>query len=163
MQACIYEAYGPPEVVKVREVATPTPKAGEVLVRVRAAAVTTADWRLRASAFPRLFWLPGRLWLGLFRPKRTILGMDFSGVVEAVGNGVSRFRAGDRIFGSASASRMGAHAEYLVVEEDGAVLPTPSCLTDEEAAASPSSIASIRSSASSTPTGTSKAATSVGR
>ena len=85
MQACIYEEYGPPEVVKLGEVETPKVKADEVLVRVRATSVTTADWRFRASAFPGVFWLPGRVMLGLFRPRNAILGVDFSGVVEATG------------------------------------------------------------------------------
>src|SRR5262245_26888440 len=100
MQACIYEQYGPPDVVRLGEVERPKVKAGDVLVRVRATSVTTADWRLRASVFPRVFWLPGRLMLGLFRPRNPVLGMDFSGVVEATGSDVTRFRAGDRVFGA---------------------------------------------------------------
>jgi NADPH:quinone reductase-like Zn-dependent oxidoreductase len=108
-----------------------------VLIRVRATAVTTADWRMRASAFPRLFWLPGRLWLGLFRPRNPVLGMDFSGVVEATGKNVTRFRPGDEVFGSTSANRRGAHAEYVLVGESDAVVKKPECLTHEEAAAIP--------------------------
>jgi len=137
MQACIYEQYGPPDVVTIREVAKPTPRAGEVLVRVRASSVTTADWRFRTSTFPGIFWLPGRLMLGLLRPRNGILGMDFSGVVESVGEGVTRFRAGDAIFGATSFPRLGAHAEYLVVPANGAVIPKPAFLTDAQAAAIP--------------------------
>ena len=137
MQACIYEEYGPPDVVKLAEVATPAIAADEVLVRVRASAVTTADWRFRASVFPRVFWLPGRLMIGLFRPRNRILGMDFSGVVEAVGPEVTRFHAGDRVFGSTAAMRRGAHAEYVAVRESDAVLHKPDCLTDDQAAAVP--------------------------
>ena len=137
MQACIYEEYGSPEVVRVAEVATPRPKPDEVLVRVHATSVTTADWRLRASVFPRVFWLPGRLVFGLFRPRKPILGMDFSGVVEAVGERVRRFRAGERVFGAAGAMERGAHAQYVTVRETGAILPKPDCLTDTQAAAIP--------------------------
>jgi len=134
MQACIYQEYGPADVVKLGEAMRPEPKADEVLVRVHAASVTTADWRFRASAFPGVFWLPGRLMLGLLRPRNAILGMDFSGVVEATGESVTRFRVGDRVFGSAS---RGAHAEYVAVPASGAILHKPACLSDEEAAAIP--------------------------
>jgi len=137
MQACIYEQYGTADVVRLGEVKTPEIKADEVLVRVHATSVTTADWRFRALAFPRLFWLPGRLMLGLLRPRNTVLGMDFSGVVEAAGKSVTRFRAGDRVFGAASPFRRGAHAEYVAVQESGAILHKPAGLTDDEAAAIP--------------------------
>jgi NADPH:quinone reductase-like Zn-dependent oxidoreductase len=137
MQACIYERYGSPDVVRLAEVEKPAIATDEVLVRVRATSVTTADWRLRASVFPRVFWLPGRLMLGLFRPRNRILGMDFSGVVAATGSKVTRFRVGDRVFGAASAMRRGAHAEYVAVQESGAITHKPACLSDEEAAAVP--------------------------
>jgi NADPH:quinone reductase-like Zn-dependent oxidoreductase len=137
MQACIYEQYGPAEVVKLAEVEKPTIAADEVLVRVRAAAVTTADWRFRASAFPGAFWLPGRLMAGLFRPRNPILGMDFAGAVEQVGSDVRDFRIGDRVFGSTSALRRGAHAEYVAVKASGAITHTPASLGDEAAAAIP--------------------------
>lgn len=137
MQACIYEEYGPAAVVRLGEVAAPVAKAKELVVRVHAASVTTADWRLRASEFSPVFWLPGRLWLGLLRPRNPILGMDFSGVVESVGEGVTRFRPGDRVFGATGASSRGAHAELLAVPESGAVVATPASLSDEEAAAIP--------------------------
>ena len=135
MRACVYEAYGPADVVRLAEVETPRVKAGDVLVRVRATSVTTADWRLRASVFPRVFWLPGRLMIGLFRPRNPILGMDFSGVVEATGEQVTRFRVGDRVFGAASAMSRGAHAEFVAVQESGAIMHKPPFLTDQQAAA----------------------------
>lgn len=137
MRACIYERYGAAEEVKLGEVEMPRIKSNEVLVRVRAAAVTSADWRFRSSTFPGLFWLPGRLMLGLFRPKNPILGMDFSGVVEAVGEKVTRFRVGDRVFGSINWLRSGAHAEYVAVPESEAIIHKPAFLTDQEAAAIP--------------------------
>ncbi|MGC4092743.1 MAG: NAD(P)-dependent alcohol dehydrogenase [Polyangiaceae bacterium] len=137
MRACIYEEYGPAGVVKLKEVQTPRPAPDSVLVRVHSAAVTTADWRFRASVFPRIFWLPGRLMVGLFRPRNPILGMDFSGVVEQVGAQVTRFRVGDSVFGSSSVGRRGAHAEYLVVRETDAVIHKPDSLSHHEAAAVP--------------------------
>jgi NADPH:quinone reductase-like Zn-dependent oxidoreductase len=124
-------------VVRLGEVDTPQIRADEVLVQVRATSVTTADYRFRASAFPGIFWLPGRLMSGLFRPRNPILGMDFSGVVQAVGKQVTRFRVGDPVFGAASALSRGAHAEYVAVRESGAILHKPACLTDEQAAAIP--------------------------
>jgi NADPH:quinone reductase-like Zn-dependent oxidoreductase len=137
MQACIYEEYGSADVVRVGEVERPEVKADEVLVRVHATSVTTADWRFRASAFPRGFWLAGRLMVGVLRPRNRILGMDFSGVVESIGGKVARFKVGDRVFGAASATRRGAHAEYVAVQESGAILHKPPSLTDQEAAAIP--------------------------
>jgi NADPH:quinone reductase-like Zn-dependent oxidoreductase len=134
MQACIYEAYGSADVVRVAEAPSPAPKDDEILVRVRATSVTTADWRFRASAFPPVFWLAGRLLVGLFRPRHPILGMDFSGIVEATGRAVTRFRAGDAVVGAAS---RGAHAELVAVRESGAIVHKPDAVTHEEAAAIP--------------------------
>jgi NADPH:quinone reductase-like Zn-dependent oxidoreductase len=137
MQACTYEEYGSADVVKVSEVDKPGIEADELLVQVRAASVTTADWRFRASEFPRAFWLPGRLMAGLFRPRNPILGMDFSGVVEAVGSKVTRFRVGDAVFGSTDAMQRGAHAQYVAVPESAAIVHKPASLSDEQAAAVP--------------------------
>jgi NADPH:quinone reductase-like Zn-dependent oxidoreductase len=137
MQACIYEAYGPADVVRLGDVERPTVKARQVLVKVNAAGVTTADWRFRAAAFPPGFKLAGRLMLGVFRPRNPVLGMDFAGTVAAVGKDVTRFRIGDRVFGATSPMRRAAHAEYAVVEESGAIVRTPAGLTDQQAAAIP--------------------------
>lgn len=137
MQACIYETYGAADLVQVAEVDKPDIRPDELLVQVRAAAVTTADWRFRASEFPRVFWLLGRLMTGLLRPRNPVLGMDFSGVVEAVGSDVTRYRVGDRVFGSTDAMRRGAHAEYVAVRETAAIVRKPAHLSDEQAAAIP--------------------------
>jgi NADPH:quinone reductase-like Zn-dependent oxidoreductase len=133
MKAVVYERYGGPEVLEVREVPQPTPGAGEILVRVRAASVTTADWRMRAAAFPGITWLPGRLMVGLIRPRRRVLGQTFAGVVERVGDGATRFRPGERVFGVGQ----GSHAELVTVPETGAVVATPDRVSDVEAAALP--------------------------
>lgn len=137
MQACVYERYGSADVVRLGEVATPGVKSDQVLIRVRASAVTTADYRFRASIFPRPFWLAGRLMLGLFRPRNPVLGMDFSGVVEAIGSAVTRFRVGDAVFGATDPMSRGAHAEYLAMPESGTIIQKPEPLTHQEAAAIP--------------------------
>ncbi|MGI3186535.1 NAD(P)-dependent alcohol dehydrogenase [Nioella aestuarii] len=134
MKAMICESYGSPDVVQPRELPRPEPGRGEVLVKVMAAGITTGDWRLRASAFPGGLWLPGRLMTGLFRPRKPVLGGDFSGVVEAVGEGVTRFRPGERVFGF---SMFGAHAEYLTMSAEGSIAPIPGGLTFQEAASLP--------------------------
>lgn len=130
MRAAVYHRYGPPAVVGIEEVPRPVPRPNEVLVRVHATTVAAADWRLR-KADP---WL-ARFYVGLTRPRRfSILGMEFSGVVEAVGGSVTRFKPGEAVFG-ASLSKLGAHAEYVCVPEDGALGPKPSNMSFEEAAA----------------------------
>lgn len=134
MQAMTYHRYGGPEVVTPREVPRPVPGKGRILVRIAAAGITTADWRLRASEFPGGLWLAGRLMTGLFAPRNKVLGGDFAGLVEAVGPGVTRFRPGDRVFGF---SGHGAHAEFLTIKAEGAVAPIPVGLTEAEAAALP--------------------------
>ncbi len=134
MKAVVYDRYGPPEVLRQSEVAKPTIGESYILVRVRASAVTTADWRIRAAAFPGVLWLPGRLMFGLFRPRNRVLGTDFAGEVVETGPSVTRFRPGDRVFGFAG---KGAHAEFVAVPETGAVVATPEALSDEEAAALP--------------------------
>ena len=134
MKAMTYQRYGGPEVVQPRDLPRPTPAKDEVLVRVSAAGITTADWRLRASAFPGGLWLAGRLMTGLVRPRKPVLGGDFAGVVEAAGEGVTRFKPGDRVFGF---SGFGAHAEYLTISAEGAIAKVPGGLSDQEAAALP--------------------------
>ena len=83
MKAAWYDRYGPADVLEIREVARPEPKDDEILVQVFATSVTTADWRFRASEFPKIMWLAGRAMAGLFRPKSNILGSEFAGRVVA--------------------------------------------------------------------------------
>lgn len=135
MKALTYERYGPPDVIRVEEVPRPTPKPDELLIRVHASAVNTSDWRVRAAAFPGITALPARLIFGLFRPRNTRLGSEFSGVVDAVGADVKRFVTGQRVFGITS--KGGASAEYLALSETTAVAEIPDDLSFEEAAALP--------------------------
>jgi len=126
VRAVVHDRYGPPEVLRVDEVEGPVPNDDEVLVRVHATTVTRTDCHMRkASPF---IW---RFMLGLKRPKRRILGLEFAGVVEAVGAAVTEFDVGDRVFGL----RNGAHAEYVCVREAGLMAHMPAGMTFEEAAA----------------------------
>ena len=130
MKAAVYHRYGPPEVVRIEDIEKPVPKDNEVLVRVRATTVCAADWRLR-SANP--FFI--RLFMGLTAPRKVhVLGMEFSGTVESVGRAVTRFHAGDQVFGGRGFN-FGGHAEYVCVPEDGTLAPMPANMTFEEAAA----------------------------
>ncbi|MGD9863179.1 MAG: NAD(P)-dependent alcohol dehydrogenase [Pseudodonghicola sp.] len=134
MKAAVYDRYGPAEAVSIRDLPRPEPKRGEVLVRVQASSVTSADWRLRAAAFPGVTWIPGRLMFGLCRPRNPVLGGDFAGEVVAAGAGVTRFIVGDRVFGF---SGLGAHAEFLTMAETGVLAHRPDTLGAAEAAATP--------------------------
>jgi len=126
MRAVVHDKYGPPEVLRVDEVERPVPKEDEVLVRVHATTVTQTDCHMRAAR--PFFW---RFMLGLRRPKRRILGLEFAGVVEAVGSDVTDFDVGDRVFGLRSSS----HAEYVCVREAGLIAHMPAGATFDEAAA----------------------------
>lgn len=119
MRAAVNTSYGPPDVVAIRQVPTPEPQAGEILIRVHATTVSRTDCGMR-SPHP---WFV-RLVAGLLRPKLTVLGMDFAGEVEAVGAGVTRFKPGDRVFGL-SPDVYGAHAESLCLPETAAMATMP--------------------------------------
>ncbi|MCU0864934.1 MAG: NAD(P)-dependent alcohol dehydrogenase [Planctomycetes bacterium] len=114
MRAAIATRYGPPEVIEIREVPRPEPAKGELLVRVHAVAVTSADARIRAARFPPGFAPFARLALGIRRPRRATLGSAFSGVIESVGREVTGFSSGDAVAGM-TGMRLGAHAEYVAV------------------------------------------------
>lgn len=137
MKAVIYKEYGPPEVLSIQEVEKPVPADDEVLIKVHAAEATKADCELRSFKFPvKWFWIPLRLAMGIRKPKRTILGGYFAGVIEAVGKNVSKFNTGDPVFGSAGL-RMGAYGEYMCLPASYTLVPKPTNLTFEEAAAVP--------------------------
>lgn len=118
MKAIIWTNYGPPEVLQPGEVEKPTPKDDEVLIRVHAATVTAGDCETRRLKLPMFMGLPMRLYVGIRKPTRiTIPGMELAGEIEAVGAGVTRFKTGERVFGT-SGFRMGAYAEYICLPEN---------------------------------------------
>ncbi|PRX99593.1 NAD(P)-dependent alcohol dehydrogenase [Allonocardiopsis opalescens] len=136
MRAAVVDRYGPPGVVRVVEVPEPVHRADEILVRVRAAAVTAGDARIRGARFPKGLGPFARLGLGVLRPRQRILGSAFSGVVESVGaqSGISAsgVAPGDEVCGM-SGSRLGAHAEYVAVPA-GRVVRKPAGVSHEDAA-----------------------------
>src|SRR5512136_942990 len=142
MNAVVYEKYGPPEVLSLKEIEKPVPKDNQVLIKIYATTVAAGDIRMRGYIVPVKFWLPMRLALGLTGPKRKILGMEVSGVVESVGKSVEKFRVGDEVL--AATGFGGGYAEYICLPETDVVgrvvievAKKPANLTFEEAAAVP--------------------------
>ncbi len=136
MKAALVQRYGPPEVVQFSEVATPQPTRGQVRVKVLATAVTAGDWRVRSGVLPRGFGALRGLALGFGGPRQSVLGTDVAGVVDAVGEGVTRFAVGDAVV-AFPGSAMGGHAEFIVMPEMGRLVKKPAALTFEECAALP--------------------------
>jgi NADPH:quinone reductase-like Zn-dependent oxidoreductase len=132
VKAIVHARFGPPDLLEVKEVAKPTPREDEVLVRVHAASLNAFDWHVM-RAKPFLVRVAG---FGFLKPKHMILGVDMAGRIEAVGNGVKRFKPNDEVFGDLSGCGMGAFAEYVCVHEDVLALK-PANASFEEAAAVP--------------------------
>lgn len=134
MFAYTYSQYGDPSVLQLTELPKPAPKPTEVLVKVHATTVSSADWRVRSLSVPFGMGLMARLVFGVFKPRKPTLGTEFSGVVEAVGSDVKNFAPGDAVIGFPGSS-LGAHAEYIVMPADGRLVTKPKNLTFEQAAA----------------------------
>ena len=126
MKAIVYTTYGPPDVLRFKEVEKPVLKDNEVLIKIYATSVNYGDLIARDFRhvtprqfnMPFVFWLFARIYFGLRNPKITILGSEFAGEIEAIGKDVTKFQAGDQVFGYRGQS-MGAYAEYLCMPEDG--------------------------------------------
>lgn len=131
MKAAVYTQYGTPDVLQIKEVVKPEPKANEILLRIRATSVNSGDVRLR-KADP----FAVRFLFGLTKPKLNVLGATFSGEVESVGKDVKLFKAGDQVFGHTDL-KFGAYAEYLCISETGSVVLKPGNITHPEAASIP--------------------------
>jgi NADPH:quinone reductase-like Zn-dependent oxidoreductase len=127
MRAVVHERYGPPEVLHLEEVEKPVPADDEVLVKVHATTVNRTDAGLRSADL-----VISRFVTGIRRPRNRILGMEFSGEVEAVGPAVTEFKVGDQVFGGKGS---GAHAEFLAIRESAPLAQKPAGMTFEEAAA----------------------------
>jgi NADPH:quinone reductase-like Zn-dependent oxidoreductase len=133
MRAVLYEKYGPPELLQLKEVEKPVPKDSEVLIKVYAATVPAEALLLRSLPFSPLLWFLTRIGIGLIKPRKTILGSELAGEIESVGKDVRSFKEGDKVFGS-DLSGLGAYAEYKCMPEAGVLAIKPANMTYEEAA-----------------------------
>jgi NADPH:quinone reductase-like Zn-dependent oxidoreductase len=137
MKAITYSNYGPPDVLQLKDVEKPVPKDDEVLIKVQAAEATKSDCEMRSFRYSvKWFWLPLRIALGVRKPRRQILGGYFAGEIESLGKDVTRFSAGDQVFGAAQL-RLGAYGEYVALPASYTIVPKPSNMSFAEASAVP--------------------------
>ena len=144
MKAIVYTKYGPPEVLQLKEVKRPVPRENEILVKIYASSVNYGDITVRNFRYlplskfnmPLPFWFMARLMFGFWKPKKNIPGSEFAGNIEATGENVKSFKAGDPVFGYLG-PRMGANAEYVCVNEKSMVAIKPENMNYEEASILP--------------------------
>lgn len=133
MKAVVYTQYGPPEVLRVKEVAIPTPKDDQILLKLKATAITMGDCELRRPDIPNFIWLIVRLFFGLRKPRKQILGGYIAGEVAAVGTAVTKFKIGNHLFGL-SGMDFGGYAEYVALSEKAVLTTLPKETSYNEAA-----------------------------
>jgi NADPH:quinone reductase-like Zn-dependent oxidoreductase len=134
MRAAIYKSYGPPDVLQIVDLPKPTPKENEVLIKLHATTVTSGDARLRAFNLPPGFNQIGKFIFGAKAPRNQVLGTELSGVIEAVGQGVTNFKPGDEVIAFSDA-KMGCYVEFKTFPETGAIAHKPKSLSHEQSAA----------------------------
>jgi len=138
MKAAVCTKYGAPEVLKITEVETPTPKDDEVCIKIYAAGVTASDIFIRGSNIPVRFKIPMRIMVGITKPRRPILGLVLAGKIESTGKNIKRFKIGDSVYGL-TGFRFGAYAEYVCLKETdskaGSIALKPENISYEEATA----------------------------
>ena len=136
MKAIVCTKYGPPEVLKLKEVEKPAPKNDEVCIKIHATAVTASDIFIRGSQIPIQFWIPMRIMIGLTKPRKSIIGLVLAGEIESTGKNIKRFNAGDQVYGLTGFG-LGAYAEYKCMKETdstyGCLAIKPINLSYEEA------------------------------
>ena len=136
MKAIVCTKYGPPEVLKLKEVEKPAPKNDEVCIKIHATAVTASDIFIRGSQIPIQFWIPMRLMIGLTKPRKSIIGLVLAGEIESTGKNIKRFNAGDQVYGLTGFG-LGAYAEYKCMKETdstyGCLAIKPDNISYEEA------------------------------
>ena len=128
MKAAVYENYGPPEIVQIKEISKPSIKDNEVLIKVHASTVNRTDCGFRSAEYFIV-----RFFAGLFKPKQKVLGNEFAGIVEAIGNSVENFKVGDKVFGY-NDQQFGAHAQYMKMDSNAAIALKPKAYNFVEAA-----------------------------
>lgn len=136
MKAIVRTEYGSPGVLKVQEIEKPIPRDNEILVKIHATTVTAGDCELRRFDISALFWLPLRLYMGIWKPRIKVLGQEFAGKIEAVGKAVTQFKVGEEVFGPTQL-RMGAYAEYICLPATHTLARKPSNISYKEAATIP--------------------------
>jgi NADPH:quinone reductase-like Zn-dependent oxidoreductase len=136
MKAVICTAYGPPEVLKIKEVPKPIPKEDELLIKIKATAINSGDVRIRGLKVNGFLRLIMRVIFGFSKPRKSVLGTVFSGVVQQVGKNVTKFNVDDEVYGM-TGLKFGTYAEYMVIDQNGKVILKPKNASFEEAAALP--------------------------
>ncbi|MGL1904126.1 MAG: NAD(P)-dependent alcohol dehydrogenase [Fibrobacterales bacterium] len=134
MKAVVCTKYGAPEVLTIQDVPKPSPKPNEVLIKIVATTVSSADCRVRSFNVPLSFWLPAKLVLGLFRPRKNILGIECAGIIESIGESVTRFKKGDQVFAFPGHYAFGTYAEYTTIDQNGNIACIPNNTNYNEAA-----------------------------